>query len=46
MADIIVGSIVFLGIAIAAYKIYKTKKSGKNSCGCGGSCSGCGDSCH
>ena len=38
--------VIIVGLII--YKMIKDKKSGKSSCSCGGSCSGCGmaGSCH
>ncbi|XVG95545.1 FeoB-associated Cys-rich membrane protein [Eubacteriales bacterium KG127] len=46
--DLIVGGILLIIVLSILLKIRKDKKTGKSSCGCGGGCSGCGNSdiCH
>ena len=43
-----VSAILVIIVGLIVYKMIKDKKSGKSSCSCGGSCSGCGmaGSCH
>ena len=41
LATMVVGAVVFAGVAAAIYKIIRDKKQGKGSCSCGCSCSGC-----
>ena len=45
---IVVSALLVLIVGLIVYKMIKDKKSGKSSCSCGGSCSGCGmsGSCH
>lgn len=46
MADIIIGGIVLIIVALVVAYLAKNKKAGKSSCGCDcGSC-GAGDICH
>lgn len=41
-------AVLIIIVGLIVYKMIKDKKSGKSSCSCGGSCSGCGmaGSCH
>ena len=41
-------ALLIIIVGLIVYKMIKDKKSGKSSCSCGGSCSGCGmaGSCH
>lgn len=43
-----VSAVLVIIVGLIIYKMIKDKKSGKSSCSCGGSCSGCGmaGSCH
>ena len=43
-----VSTVLVIIVGLIIYKMIKDKKSGKSSCSCGGSCSGCGmaGSCH
>ncbi|MBO4421188.1 MAG: FeoB-associated Cys-rich membrane protein, partial [Lachnospiraceae bacterium] len=43
-----VSAVLILIVGLVIAKMIKDKKSGKGSCSCGGSCSGCGmaGSCH
>ena len=43
-----VSAVLVIIVGLIIYKMIKDKKSGKTSCSCGGSCSGCGmaGSCH
>ena len=43
-----VSAILVIIVGLVIYKMIKDKKSGKSSCSCGGSCSGCGmaGNCH
>lgn len=45
----IIGSLIVFGVVGAIlYNGFKNRRSGKHSCSCGGSCSGCANSslCH
>lgn len=46
LATIVVGLIVLGAVTLIARKLFKDKKQGKSSCGCG--CSGCAmnEQCH
>ena len=43
-----VSAVLIIIVCLIIYKMIKDKKSGKSTCSCGGSCSGCGmaGSCH
>ena len=45
LGNIVFGAIVLILIGSASYKIYKNKKSGGSSCGCGDGGGSCGKSC-
>ena len=43
---ILVGALVAAIVAAAVYKIYRDKKHGKGSCGCGCEHCTCSEACH
>ena len=48
MATFIISILLVIVIILVLRKMYRDKRSGKNSCGCGGSCAGCASAgiCH
>lgn len=46
MENVIISIILIIVIGLAAFYIYKAKKSGKKCIGCPNSCKSCKGSCH
>ncbi len=46
MENVIISIILIIVIGLAAFYIYKAKKSGKKCIGCPNSCKSCEGSCH